>query len=87
MNNFDIKTVTDAAAELARKTTQNMTEASIKAWKDFYSFSDTITKTQADAFKNLSQGHGYGEFYDTMNKFQADTVKNISSLFNTTNSK
>lgn len=81
MNTFDIKTVADAAAELARKTSQNMTEASTKAWKDFYAFSDTVAKAQAEALKGMSHGQGYGEFYDTISKFQADAVKNFSGMF------
>lgn len=84
MNSFDIKTVTDAATELARKTSQNMTEASTKVWKDFYSFSDTVAKAQAEAIKTLTHGQGYGEFYNTISKFQADAVKNFSGLFGTT---
>lgn len=87
MNSYDIKTVADAAAELARKTTQNMTEVSIKAWKDFYAFGDTVAKVQADTLKTVGLGHGFGEFYETMNKFQTDAVKNFNGLFSTTNSK
>lgn len=85
MNTFDIKTVADAAAELTRKTTQTMTEASTKAWKDFYAFSDTVAKAQADAAKAFTLGHGYADIYDTMSKFQADAVKNFSGLFNVPN--
>jgi len=87
MNNFDIKTVADAAAEFTRKTTMTMTEASTKAWKDFYAFSDTVAKAQADVIKSISSSHGYGEFYDAMTKFQADTVKNFSGMFNSPVSK
>ncbi len=85
MNTFDIKTVADAAAELTRKTTQNMTEASTKAWKDFYAFGDTIAKAQAEAVKGFTLGHGYADVYDVVNKFQADAVKNISGMFNVPN--
>lgn len=84
MTNYDIKTVADAAAELARKTTQTMTEASTKAWKDFYAFSDTVAKAQAESFKSLTQGQGYGDFYDSMTKFHTDALKSWNSLFNTT---
>ena len=88
MNTFDIKTVADAAAELTRKTTQTMTEASTKAWKDFYAFSDTVAKAQSEAVKGLAFGHGYSDFYDAMSKFQADAVKNLSGVFNApTNTK
>lgn len=82
MNTFDIKTVADAAAELTRKTTQNMTEVSTKAWKDFYAFGDTVAKVQADAFKSFTIGQSYSEFYETMSKFQADAVKSLNGLFN-----
>lgn len=85
MNTYDIKTVADAAAELARKTTQNMTETSIKAWKDFYAFGDTVAKAQADTFKNMTLGHSYGDFYETVSKFQADAIKNFNGLFSTNN--
>lgn len=85
MNTFDIKTVADAAAELTRKTTQTMTEASTKAWKDFYAFGDTIAKAQADAVKGFTLGNSYADIYEAMNKFQADAVKNINGLFNVPN--
>ncbi len=82
MNTFDIKTVADAAAELTRKTTQTMTEAGTKAWKDFYAFGDTVAKAQAETFKGLAQGQGYDVLYENMSKFQADALKNLNNLFN-----
>lgn len=87
MNTFDIKTVADAAAELTRKTTQTMTEASTKAWKDFYAFGDTIAKAQTDAVKGFTFNHGFADIYDTMSKYQADAVKNFSGLFNVPSDK
>ena len=78
MNTYDIKTVADAAAELTRKTTQTVGEASTKLWKEFYAFGDVVAKAQSEALREMTTGHGYGDLFATATKFQTEATKNFT---------
>ena len=82
MSTTEFKNIAEAAAEFTRKTTQNMTEVSIKTWKDAIAFSDTLAKAQADAVKGYVPNYGYQEMTEMFTKMQGDAVKAFSGWTN-----
>lgn len=79
MNTFDIKTVSDAAFELSRKTVQNLTDANIRTLKDMVAFGDTVTKASSDIVKNYFPTNGYTEMSNMFSKFQTETIKSMNA--------
>jgi len=82
MSTTEFKNIAEAAADFTRKTTQNMTELSIKTWKDAVSFSDAIAKAQADVVKGYVPNHGYQEMTELFSKMQSDAIKTVSGWTN-----
>lgn len=82
MNTTEFKNVAEAAAELTRKTTNNMTDISIKAWKDVIAFGDVVAKAQADAVKGYAPGYDYSDVVGTFSKMQNDAIKAFAGWAN-----
>lgn len=82
MNTMEFKNITEAAAELTRKTSHNMTDIGIRTWKDIVAFNDVVAKAQADVIKGYAPGHGYQEIAEMVSKVQTDTIKAFTGWMN-----
>lgn len=82
MNTTEFKNIAEAAAELTRKTTHNMTDIGIRTWKDIVAFNDIVAKAQADVIKGYAPGYGYSEVADMMSKVQNESVKAFTGWMN-----
>jgi len=76
---YDIKALSDAAAELNRKIAANMAEVGTRTLNDIVGFADMVSAAQRNAVKQYGSYTGAGDAIESMTKLQAQFAKGFTT--------